>query len=127
MREAGSAGWAERVGSQNLLVGRAIQGMAARGSYGLCKGLVSDAVKEGGVRGDGRSAHLLSIFFVGDAVIFHGLYGVTFFGKSIEHIEVKDYEEHKRQSSGVFFSFASFEAVASTVNLMACTADFVLR
>ncbi len=59
MREAGPAGWAERVGSQNLLVGRAIKGMSARGSYGLCKGLVSDAVKEGGVRGDGRSAHLL--------------------------------------------------------------------
>jgi hypothetical protein len=40
-------------------------------------------------------------------------------------MEVKDYEEHKRQSSGVFVS--TFEAVASTVNLMACTADFVLR
>ena len=59
MRKAGSASWAERIGGQNLLVGRTVQGMAARGSYGLCEGLVSDAVKEGGMRGDGRSAHLL--------------------------------------------------------------------
>ena len=59
MRETGSAGRAQGIGGQNLLVGRTIQGMSARGSYGLCKGLVSDAVKEGGVRGDGRSAHLL--------------------------------------------------------------------
>ena len=60
MRESRSASRAKRIGRKNLVVRRSVQGMAARGSYGLRKGLVSDTVKEGGVRGEGwKSAHFL--------------------------------------------------------------------
>ncbi len=37
------------------------------------------------------------------------------------------YDEHRRHSSGVFDPAAAADAEASTVNLIACTADLVRR
>jgi hypothetical protein len=57
MRSAGGAEW---IGGQHLMVGDSVQGMAARGSDGLCKGLITDTVVEFRMRGERwNSAHFV--------------------------------------------------------------------